>query len=850
MQESIAQLSSTHSTVEDLQLEKDLLDDELRELKSEKTSLKEQIDALRATSMPSHNFEKLREEHDLVASNLRDALDISSSENQVLRSELEAARSNLSEKENQIAELNDRLADVDSQIRLQQQETTDFADREFSEQHNEELSVLRQTAEKLQSENDNLRAQTEKLELLSSEKENFLADLTEKIDALSKEKERLEVQLQQMMIHGEHNATADLSELESLRQQIEDLSAKYQEAETQRMKSSMHLAALGKSLKKAENDAETTRNENQALRNTIHHVQIERDEAISDRDIAFDRLRATELEFTSKMDEFRTNLEGVHRDDKEFLSSKQNCNLLEQEVQRYIELEKVSSNQLEESERLAREQNQSHERHVAELNRECNDLRLELATHQESIDVLRRELAAHASIEASSLMTECMELRASVARLQQTERDALEDASTYENECLELREEIIELQQKIVNLEKKSQEQTAFFGSQIEALQRYFDADQGHVNSVEAVNSCNDYNALSFHELTAKLKAKYDRLKDDADIGKQLSEELRRKQAELQDALQERDAIRAENEEILIQFGFLKQQIDEADVYTQRLEEGISGRRQSNRSEIEGSIEALSTSQSDLVKQISAITQERDVLAKRVAMLENLSSSINSADKFGNVAIETDAEEPEKMSKVDDVLDVLVSAATEENVHELEVKIQRFSPELESVRRQFQIAEASLAAEKRTDSFGFNEDKNTMDFQLHLNSSEFAPNSDKYAKELELELKEKQKIIDDLQTHIQSESEENVVKSEFSKDDEPARIVTIEEGLAAASQDELEDILRSYVVSLALALERSEINRAEALNRLVSERETHALSLRRMSENMKRFYASMSYGDA
>jgi hypothetical protein len=64
-----------------------------------------------------------------------------------------------------------------------------------------------------------------------------------------------------------------------------------------------------------------------------------------------------------------------------------------------------------------------------------------------------------------------------------------------------------------------------------------------------------------------------------------------------------------------------------------------------------------------------------------------------------------------------------------------------------------------------------------------------------------------------------------------------------------AAEIEIES-LRSHIVSLAVALERSETKRAEAIARLQSERENNARSLKRLSESMKRYYHSVSNGDA
>ena len=92
--------------------------------------------------------------------------------------------------------------------------------------------------------------------------------------------------------------------------------------------------------------------------------------------------------------------------------------------------------------------------------------------------------------------------------------------------------------------------------------------------------------------------------------------------------------------------------------------------------------------------------------------------------------------------------------------------------------------------------------------------------------------------VEELQT--KSSSNENQLK----------KLLATQSGAEAADQLEALDTVRSHIVSLALALERSENNRADALGRLVSERETHAGSLKSMSENVKRFYSTLSFADA
>ena len=55
--------------------------------------------------------------------------------------------------------------------------------------------------------------------------------------------------------------------------------------------------------------------------------------------------------------------------------------------------------------------------------------------------------------------------------------------------------------------------------------------------------------------------------------------------------------------------------------------------------------------------------------------------------------------------------------------------------------------------------------------------------------------------------------------------------------------------MRADIVALAQALERSEMGRAELIERIERERQTNADSLRRLTESVKRFYSTLSFGD-
>lgn len=79
-----------------------------------------------------------------------------------------------------------------------------------------------------------------------------------------------------------------------------------------------------------------------------------------------------------------------------------------------------------------------------------------------------------------------------------------------------------------------------------------------------------------------------------------------------------------------------------------------------------------------------------------------------------------------------------------------------------------------------------------------------------------------------------------------------ATTCSVSESLAGvASQDVAEsaEFMRSKIISLAVAVQSAENGRAEALDRVVNERERNAESLSKLGENLKRFYSTMACTD-
>ena len=96
---------------------------------------------------------------------------------------------------------------------------------------------------------------------------------------------------------------------------------------------------------------------------------------------------------------------------------------------------------------------------------------------------------------------------------------------------------------------------------------------------------------------------------------------------------------------------------------------------------------------------------------------------------------------------------------------------------------------------------------------------------------------------DKIQQHSQEVAGNGVEEEEkFYEDDEDD--ISLQDLLAEAVLDS-DDYLRSQIVVLAQALERSEFQRADALERIFSERKANTDSLRQLGESVKRFYTTV-----
>jgi hypothetical protein len=464
-----------------------------------------------------------------------------------------------------------------------------------------------------------------------------------------------------------------------------------------------------------------------------------------------------------------------------------------------------------------------------------------------------------------------------------------EQAKWYDNEIQQLRQEVSHLtvNSQPSNDEYVPVEEMKILRAQCEHLQSELSIRDE--KEMQLVNDCqNLMHSASLHP----------------PVPKELLE-LEILRSRLQVVLDERDALAVENEDLLVQFGYMKHKMDSADDYILSLHDDIkslqaqleetsgdNGRILRN-ADLDQQIQNLTVLKNELehqcseqLKQIEECRHSQSEQLKRLQednsemreKLTHLEAQCTSKDQMierrdaqiYNLLEQLEKSEPNSMRPED-------LSRYREQVRVLEAKCERLQMELDSVKSQLETTEGALNAKEQLYSI----QSAVYDLESSVpfcgDVSRFVHESEAHIYELEQELHSKTKVVEELQGSVMNlkfqlddhdavkdsnvevakkdeeiqhlkERVESIQANLLSREDQLNRLLATEAGISAYNHMKEVDSLRSNIVSVARALQRSETNRADTIGRLVSEREAHVLQLRSMSEKLKRFYATVTYG--
>jgi chromosome segregation ATPase len=730
---------------------------------------------------------------------------------EALKAEFDTVSADLLSKEMEIEDLRDQLQNLEEEQRAIENDNRERSliesQLKLVQVENNKLKAALEAREKevTVARNDEIKLETATVANLKSEldaKQKAVSDLTAAVDELTREKATLASQLEPLQIAemGGDRGNLDLSE--SLQMELEVVKADFEQAETERKKTLGHLAALGKSLKKAEDALLAEQNKIFELDETINKLQKSLKFATSERDAALaeskglqEQVRDSERDKSNPVDSQQLiEAEQWHVDD--MLRMTEQCSHLQKEVARYRELEEFAASELERAEADAQEQAANHLLEIDRLQQEVN--RLASQTTQDSrslpsIDAYNRLKAEHDRLirETSQLAEEVASYSSAIS---EHERYRIEQSSWYEQEFNRLNAATHEVDALRDSCEQLKEEASSY-KMQIATLNQ----------------ECEALRAASIQRVVRH---------EDEDNGE------RRRLVE----------VLSENEDLLVQFGLLKQNMDSSEEYIRTLEAELEGLRSNRRDAV---VETNGNSYVAKIAQMEAelrsVVAERNDLANRLHGF-NSSDARNDGSGFTRdlQTLQLTVNELNAKTLIQD--QVIKNQAAE---------IERLVGDIDQMRR---TNSQSLSDEVDSRLRHLEEElerKSTIIGQLENAASEFQSKLDEANSAKENYRISLSKDIDTLVDKIKA-LESKLESTEQHLD----RVLKSESGATAAKRIEEIDSLRSHVVSLATALERSENNRADAINRLVSERETNVHSLRCMTENVKRFYSTLTHGEA
>ena len=438
---------------------------------------------------------------------------------------------------------------------------------------------------------------------------------------------------------------------------------------------------------------------------------------------------------------------------------------------------------------------------ISQHNRELTDSNTRLQKEKSDISRSLEARATAAEGQIDSLKIECARYQALAESSEKTSVEAKKAMAAFEDQLSQLKSRNAQLEDELFEASFEASG-TARVSEEYdyEALRKERDnlSDEiqrlnGQVDElVQASKVAQGTPGESFSQTERDtLLARIQELESDSNM-----ENLNELRDELTSMHEERHQLDLDNEELLVQLGLMQQNVSEAE-----------GERE----------------------------LELDSLRDQVSTLEARCSTLQSQlDKSRLVSAPAD--------QIDQV----------KSLQESNESLRQTVKSLEHVRQQAEISEEEIRSLRQTlDSL----ELKLSDKEMEIESARASTDTrDKEIFKLTSEnalltsrLEDAGQEIDGLQSSVENFQEDIWAEDEkmFDDDDGVASI-----GDMIAEDTESDDELRSQIIVLAQALERSELHRASALERISSDRKSNAESLRRLGESVKRFYSAVKASDS
>jgi chromosome segregation ATPase len=277
----------------------------------------------------------------------------------------------------------------------------------------------------------------------------------------------------------------------------------------------------------------------------------------------------------------------------------------------------------------------------------------------------------------------------------------------------------------------------------------------------------------------------------------------------------------------------------------QELEESRSSNT-SNGKDISDVVDKLHRENIELQNNISRLSSEKSSLEGDITHLHNMVKALEQQQHFNQGFDDTttqqlEAEVQELKFKLADKEQEAVAAKEKMNQ-----AFNHHASEIEQLQTTLRELELKLA-DKDNEAKSAKEDmKHALERKdediLKLTAEGFLRGTT--IKDMTRQIEAKS-IVDSLQANFCDDRSDPVVEDDEEKD------YGEDDSLQDLLADNIEsdDYLRDQIVILAQALERSELQRADVLDRLTRERKSNSDSLKQLGESVKRFYSAVRCSD-
>ncbi|KAL7484511.1 hypothetical protein ACHAW6_010158 [Cyclotella cf. meneghiniana] len=440
------------------------------------------------------------------------------------------------------------------------------------------------------------------------------------------------------------------------------------------------------------------------------------------------------------------------------------------------------------------------------------------------------------------------------AQMEEQEKDSLDAISQWEERCsllersrnglishfehASLLEERDRLEKETVSLSEKVHELTT------------------QMNSIQSSQSIT---AAERDQLLARIAQLEEELKD---------ENVNELRDELTSLQEERQQLDLDNEELLVQLGLMQQskienegelqseltrlrgQVatlqDNVELLQRELDEARRTEASNNHDKISEVVEKLHKENIDLQNNISRLCSEKSSLEDDIGDLTKMVKAL---------------EQQQASNQAFDETKVLHLKA---QVHDLELMLADKEQEAESMRKKMsqgylddaEIQQLKAQVHDLELKLAYNE-RDAASTQEEMNQALKRKDDDILKLTTEGYLREA--TLKDTMRQVEAKNAVDSIQVNFVVDERKTAGLKDEEkeyndddSLHDLLADDIEsdDYLRHQIVILAKALERSELQRADALDRITRERKSNADSLKQLGESVKRFYSAMRCSDA